>query len=116
MLIENGIDTERYARRRSVAEAKALLGLPPGRLLIGAARSMLGMIDERFQLKGGENSRILLREADTDLKAIELSESVPANSFNAWRNKWASREHALRSAEAASLFSEAVIRRQLGEH
>ena len=32
-----------------------------GRLLIGAARSMLGMIDERFQLPGGERSRTMLR-------------------------------------------------------
>jgi hypothetical protein len=87
-----------------------------GRLLIGAARSMLGMIDERFQLKGGEKSRLLLREADTDLKAIELSETVTANSFDAWRGKWLSRKQALRSGEATSLFSEAVIRRQLGEH
>jgi len=86
-----------------------------GRLLIGAARSMLGTIDERFQLKGGETSRVLLLEADTDLKAIELADVVSAGSFDAWRGKWASREHALRAAEPTSLFSESVIRRRLGE-
>jgi glycosyltransferase involved in cell wall biosynthesis len=35
-LVENGIDLGEYARRRSPAAAKARLGLPPGRLLIGA--------------------------------------------------------------------------------
>jgi hypothetical protein len=86
-----------------------------GRLLIGAARSMLGMVDERFQLPSGESSRQLLREADADLKAIELADVVSAASFEAWRDKWPDRERRLGSAEARSLFSEAVIRRQLGE-
>jgi glycosyltransferase involved in cell wall biosynthesis len=36
LLIENGIDADRYARRRSVAEAKRQLGLPAGRLVVGA--------------------------------------------------------------------------------
>jgi glycosyltransferase involved in cell wall biosynthesis len=36
MLLENGIDTQEFRRRRSVAEAKQALGLPPGRLLIGS--------------------------------------------------------------------------------
>ncbi len=36
-LVENGIDLAQYTRRRSPAEAKARLGLDPGRLLIGAA-------------------------------------------------------------------------------
>jgi len=86
-----------------------------GRLLAGAARSMLGMIDERFQVSGGESSRRLLREADADLKAIELSNAVSASSFDTWRGKWAERERQLRSAEARSLFSESVVRRRLGE-
>ena len=36
MLLENGIDAEDYRRRRSAAEAKAALGLPADRFLIGA--------------------------------------------------------------------------------
>jgi glycosyltransferase involved in cell wall biosynthesis len=36
-LLENGVDLDEYARRRSVAEAKRRLGLSPGRLLVGAA-------------------------------------------------------------------------------
>ncbi len=86
-----------------------------GRLLIGAARSMLGMIDERFQLPGGERSRTTLLDADTDLKAIELADSVSTTSFDTWQRKWPARARNLRSAEAKSLFSETVIRRQLGE-
>jgi hypothetical protein len=86
-----------------------------GRLLIGAARSMLGMIDERFQVPAGEGSRLLLRGADADLKSIELADSVSASSFDAWRSKWPDRERQWRLAEPKSLFSEAVIRRELGE-
>lgn len=36
VLLENGIDTEAYRRRQSVAEAKLRLGLPPERPLVGA--------------------------------------------------------------------------------
>ena len=36
VLIENGIDTEQYRRGLSVAEAKRVLAVPPGRMLIGA--------------------------------------------------------------------------------
>jgi glycosyltransferase involved in cell wall biosynthesis len=35
-LIENAIDTEEFRRRRSPEEAKALLGLTPGRFTVGA--------------------------------------------------------------------------------
>ena len=41
-----------------------------GRVMLAAARSMLGAIDERFQLAGGERSRSVLRDASSDLKAI----------------------------------------------
>ena len=85
------------------------------RLLMGAARSMLGMIDERFQIVGGEKSRALLREADADLKGIERSETVSPASFDTWRSRWPERERRLLAAEPRSLFSEAVVRRQLGQ-
>src|SRR3954453_22233149 len=85
------------------------------RLLIGAARSMLGTIDERFQVDGGQSVRIVLREADMDLKAIELPDTAPAASFDNWRSRWPEREQRLLAAEPRSLFSERMIRRQLGK-
>ena len=36
VLLENGIDTVEYARSRTIAEAKAALGVPAGEFLIGA--------------------------------------------------------------------------------
>jgi glycosyltransferase involved in cell wall biosynthesis len=36
ILIENGIDLEEYVRSRTVSDAKERLGLPPGRLVVGA--------------------------------------------------------------------------------
>jgi hypothetical protein len=84
------------------------------RVLIAAARSTLGKIDERFELPGMERSRALLRDADADLKAIEPSSSVPASMFRAWRDNWPARVRRLEAAEGKSLFSEAVLRRALG--
>jgi hypothetical protein len=84
-----------------------------GRVLVAAARSMLGAIDERFQLPGGERARALLRDADSDLKAIELADSVTATAFEPWHNRWPARAETLRSAEASSYFSEALVRRAL---
>lgn len=83
------------------------------RLLVGAARSMLGKIDERFQLSGGETSRALLRDADSDLRVIELAETVSPDAFRQWRRIWPARSHQLREAESRSYFSEAVLRRAL---
>jgi glycosyltransferase involved in cell wall biosynthesis len=36
VLVENGIDTDEYRRRRSLAEAKRRFGVPPDRLVVGA--------------------------------------------------------------------------------
>lgn len=83
------------------------------RVLIAAARSTLGKIDERFAVPGGENSRALLREADSDLKTIELADRPSTDMFSAWRGQWPQRSRALRSAEPRSFFSEAVLRRAL---
>jgi hypothetical protein len=83
------------------------------RVLLSAARSRLGAIDERFQLPGGERRRALLREADGDLKAIALADMVSAGMFRDWQHKWPIRARELRAAESRSLFSEAVLRRAL---
>jgi hypothetical protein len=82
-------------------------------VLLGAARSTLGKIDERFQLPGGEPDRALLREADTDLRIIELSDKPSADLFKQWRSKWPARARQLRFAESRSLYSEALLRRAL---
>jgi len=42
VLLENAIDAAEYARRRTVAEAKAALGFPPGGLLVGAVGRLSG--------------------------------------------------------------------------
>lgn len=85
-----------------------------GRVLIAAARSMLGAIDERVALPELEASRATLREADAGLKAIELADMVSESAFGDWRRAWPDRARLLREAEPRSLFSEAVLRRRLG--
>ena len=84
------------------------------RFLIGAARSTLGKIDERFELPGDEGSRAVLRDAAADLKVIELADVMSTDAFRDWRRLWPARVQKLRADEGKSLFSEAVVRRTLG--
>ena len=83
------------------------------RVLIAAARSNLGRIDERFQTPSTSNSRALLREADADLKAIELADNPPPGGFANWQRIWPARREKLLAAEPRSLYSEAMLRRAL---
>jgi hypothetical protein len=98
---------------RLAGESYAAGDKATARLLIGAARSTLGKIDERFQLPGGETSRALLRDADADLKAIELPGQVSLQMLRDWQGRWPLRARQLRAAEPRSYFSEAVLRRAL---
>lgn len=98
---------------RLAQESYAAGDAATGRVMLAAARSMLGAIDERFQLAGGEHSRALLLDASSDLKAIELADAVTNSSFEPWRSRWSARAAALRSAEPRSYFSETLVRRAL---
>ena len=86
-----------------------------GRVLIGAARSTLGAIDERFQVQGGERGRALLRAAGEDLRKIELAGPVSPALFANWKDSWPKRKAQLRSAEPRSLFSRTVLQRAISE-
>jgi hypothetical protein len=84
-----------------------------GRLLIGAARSTLGTIDERYNVPSGTRVRSILAAASTELGSIEVAGEVEPGAFDEWRRKWPGRVRELRVAEPASLFSKAVLRRAL---
>jgi hypothetical protein len=73
------------------------------RLLLAAARSTLGAIDERFA--GLAADRALLREADADLRAIRLGE----RDFARWETAWPQRERRLLRDEGRSLYSPANV-------
>jgi hypothetical protein len=97
-----------------LAESSYSAGDPAtAHVLIAAARSTLGKIDERFELPGGEESRAVLREADTELRSIETADRASRHQFDAWRRVWPARARQLRTAESQSLYSEAVLRRVL---
>ncbi|HEV2745862.1 MAG TPA: hypothetical protein VGW34_01020 [Allosphingosinicella sp.] len=84
------------------------------RLLVGAARSTLGRIDERYRLDGLEDERRLLREADAALRAIrQMAPAEAAPAMLAWQREWPARLQGLRRTEARSLFSPAVLRERL---
>jgi hypothetical protein len=69
------------------------------RLLLAAARSSLGAIDERFA--GRDADRALLRAADADLAAIRLGET----GFARWDATWPARKRCLLRDEKKSLYS-----------
>jgi len=79
------------------------------RLLIAAARSALGAIDERFRLPGLERSRSLLRAADRELQAVRSGSA----GLDDWLARWPERERRLRADEPRSLFARPVLRRYL---
>lgn len=85
--------------------------VPTARVLLAAARSTLGAIDERFQVPGLEANRELLRAADAELRQLQNREGVSRALFDRWFAAWPQRSERLRSAEPRSLFSEAVLRR-----
>ena len=87
------------------------------RLLVAAARSMLGRIDQRFDVGGLERSRALLRRADLGLervRALPPAEAGPA--LEAWREDWRRRQGALLREEPRSLFSPARLLERIGPH
>ena len=91
---------------------------PAARLLVSAARSELGLIDERFALPGLARAAAPLRRAGAALGAIERQMATdPARALPAlqrWRTGAGGWQRPLRSAEPRSLFNPAVLARWLG--
>ena len=87
--------------------------VPTALVMLRAARSTLGSIDERFRVPGDQSSRDVLLQADAELRAIETADAPTPSMFEAWRKDWPARERQLRSAEPRSLYSETVLRRFL---
>ena len=85
--------------------------------LVGAARSQLGRIDERFRLPGLQRSRELLRQSDREL--AEIAAAIRAGSGNAsqriqvWNRDSLALTRELKRQERGSLFSKKVLRRLL---
>ena len=84
---------------------------PTARLLIGAARSNLGRIDERFQVPGLEAERRLLVEADEELRALQdgLGSRAEESLWSQWDRSWPARRGRLQVDAWRSLFSNAVL-------
>ena len=85
--------------------------------LIGAARSTLGRIDERFSVRGLENERATLRKASVELGELQqsLARGWERPLWRRWEAGWPARKRLLRAAEPRSLYSEAVLRRFIGQ-
>ena len=86
---------------------------PAAHLLIAAARSSLGRLDERFAGVAGIGRRLAAR--DTDLLRIQTTAAadpaVARRSLDAWRARFASDVLAMRTAEPRSRYAAAVLDR-----
>jgi hypothetical protein len=82
------------------------------RLLLGAARSNLGRMDERFRVPGLEVERQELVEADGELRALQeaLGSRAERQLWNDWDRSWPSRRAHLEADAPRSLFSNAVLK------
>jgi hypothetical protein len=104
-----GAKPARLAER--LAEVEAAVALARGtdgetrRLLLAAARSTLGAVDERFALPDLARDRRLLREADADLAAIRLGTA----GFQRWSAAWPARKRRLLGDEPRSLYARATV-------
>ena len=87
------------------------------RLLIGAARSSLGAIDERYAVPGLADSRAALEDADLSLAAIQRAiDNDPARvalRMAAWRGTMPQWTKPLIAAEHESLFDPGILRAHL---
>lgn len=81
------------------------------RILIGAARSNLGRIDQRFQVPATESDRAMLVEADSDLRTLQeaLGTREEKELWKEWDASWAKRKQRLQADGPRSLFSNAVL-------
>lgn len=90
---------------------------PAARLMVSAARSELGLIDERYGVPGLASQAAPLRRAAAALGEIERRMSAdPAGSIAAlqrWQQGAAAWQAPLRRSEARSLYNPAVLARAL---
>jgi mono/diheme cytochrome c family protein len=92
----------------AVALAKTSSG-ETRRLLLAAARSTLGAVDERFRAPDLENDRRLLRQSDAILGGLRAG----SNDFGAWRRTWPPVRAQLLRDEPRSLYDPARLGRAL---
>ncbi len=122
-----GSDAEPVTMRGMLSDARAAVDTAHSAMrkgdgatavfLVGAARSQLGRVDERFRLPGLEQSRALLRRSDLELRLIEgeIRGHLPDASkrMQAWLRRWPDLKRALQRQEGRSFFSPRVLRRSL---
>jgi hypothetical protein len=80
------------------------------RLLIGAARSNLGRINERFQMPGLEQDRAILVEANGELRLLQDVAPRDRPRWERWDRNWPSQKKQLESDAPRSLFSPELLR------
>lgn len=88
------------------------------RLLIGAARSALGRIDERFTDAPAITRRLAGRDAELrTLQSAAATDPVATRQqLHGWAGRWRNDVIAVKAAEPGSLYAPAVLGRHLATH
>ncbi|MBV9931473.1 MAG: hypothetical protein JO013_11085 [Alphaproteobacteria bacterium] len=94
---------DRLAEVESAVALARTTGGETRRLLLAAARSTLGAVDERFAALPAD--RALLRAADADLAAIRADKA----GFDRWDAAWPARKRRLLRDEGNSLYAAAKV-------
>ncbi len=113
---EEPITLSRMLAQAAAAVRAAQTAADPdgARLLIGAARSELGQIDQRFGLPGLDVPRERLRRSDLLLRsAQEARGATRAHLLQGWLRSVRDLEAHLRRYDHRSLFNPAVLKREL---
>ena len=101
---------------RLAEEAMMLSGdKATARFLLGAARSALGRINERFSVPGLNRERRILQKAGVDIGALQqaLGSAGERELWRQWSASWPSRKKSVAAAERRSLYSPEILRQRL---
>ncbi|HEX8573397.1 MAG TPA: hypothetical protein VF759_11665 [Allosphingosinicella sp.] len=82
------------------------------RLLLAAARSQLGEMDERFAIPGGEPARRILSSAGREIGALRSGSA----DWSEWRRRWPAWKRRLARLERGSLFDPVRLRAAAAAH
>jgi mono/diheme cytochrome c family protein len=112
--------SEAGATRAAISAARALLKVPDqpaAHLLMAAARSALGRLDERYVSVPGIDRRLAARDGELrQVQALAITDSAAAvGALDRWTRRFDKDSEALRIAQERSLYSASILETTLSK-